>query len=47
MADVAEDSEAAGNPRVNRRTRVGVFELENLSRVPGYAYRYPTDCHDV
>jgi len=27
------------NHRVNRSTRLGVFEVENLSRVPGYAYR--------
>ncbi len=35
--------EPAGNNRVNRRTRAERFEVENLSRVPGYAGRSPTD----
>ena len=29
----------ADNHRVNRSTRASVFEIENLSRVPGYACR--------
>ena len=29
----------ADNHRVNRSTRASVFDMKNLSRVPGYAYR--------
>lgn len=32
-----------GNHSVNRSTRASVLEIENLSRVPGYAFRYPTE----
>jgi hypothetical protein len=31
------------NHRVHPSTRAERFEIENLSRVPGDAYRYPTE----
>ncbi|ELP32027.1 hypothetical protein RBSWK_04025 [Rhodopirellula baltica SWK14] len=40
-------NKASGNHHVHPSTRVGRFEVENLSRVPGDACRYPTEMHDA